>query len=113
MQDELGIAEVGLYDNFFDLGGNSLLGLQVIARLKKTFHMQIPAVALFEAPTVSALAKYVRPQKEAVPDQQRNVFVERRQRAKSATKQDGVAIIGMSGRFPGAAIGGTVLAKPV
>ncbi len=101
-QEELGIEQVGLYDNFFDLGGNSLLGLQVIARLKKTFHRQIPAVALFEAPTVSTLANYLRPATQDEPDKQKNIHVERRQRARQGIKQDGIAIIGMAGRFPGA-----------
>jgi acyl carrier protein len=57
----LGVKDIGPADNFFDLGGNSLMGLQVIARLKKEFQVQIPAVALFEAPTVSALARYLQP----------------------------------------------------
>ncbi len=56
-QQVLGLPQVGLYENFFDLGGNSLIGLHVISRLKKTFNMPIPAVALYEAPPVSALAR--------------------------------------------------------
>ncbi|HEU5382932.1 MAG TPA: SDR family NAD(P)-dependent oxidoreductase [Ktedonobacteraceae bacterium] len=101
-QEELGIEQVGLYDNFFDLGGNSLLGLQVIARLKKAFHRQIPAVALFEAPTVSTLAEYLRPSIQVAAAEQKNIHAERRRRARQGLKQDGVAIIGMAGRFPGA-----------
>ncbi|HEU5382931.1 MAG TPA: SDR family NAD(P)-dependent oxidoreductase, partial [Ktedonobacteraceae bacterium] len=100
----LGVEQVSPHDNFFDLGGNSLVALEVISRLKKAFRMQIPAVALFEAPTVSTLAKYLCP---SAPDAQvaakHNILEERRQRAKQHTQQDGIAIVGMALRFPGAA----------
>ena len=57
----LGLEQVGLHDNFFELGGNSLIALQLVSRLKREFKHQIPAVALFEAPTVRAMAEYLRP----------------------------------------------------
>ena len=104
-QQVLGVEQVGLYDNFFDLGGNSLVALDVISRLKKSLHMQIPAVALFEAPTVSALAKYLSPASSTTTNEsgkQRDALIKRRRQAKQATQQEGIAIIGMSGRFPGA-----------
>ena len=41
-QAALGIEQVGVNDNFFDLGGNSLIGLQLIARLKREFNIQMP-----------------------------------------------------------------------
>ena len=58
-QDLLGIEKLGIHDNFFDLGGNSLIGLKVIGRLKKELSINISVVALFEGPTVSALAKTI------------------------------------------------------
>ena len=58
-QDLLGINKLGIHDNFFDLGGNSLIGLKVIARLKKDLNIDLPMVALFEGPTISALAKVI------------------------------------------------------
>jgi phthiocerol/phenolphthiocerol synthesis type-I polyketide synthase E len=58
-QEILGIDQLGIHDNFFDLGGNSLIGLKVISRLKKELNIDIPIVALFEGPTVSALAKVI------------------------------------------------------
>ncbi|ABX06595.1 Beta-ketoacyl synthase [Herpetosiphon aurantiacus DSM 785] len=97
----LGIDEIGIHDNFFDLGGNSLIALQLIARLKKEFKTQVPAVAIFEAPTVSALVQYLLPDAPAVvPADAR--LAERRQRVRQTAEQDGIAIIGMVGRFPGA-----------
>ena len=97
----LGVKEVGLYDNFFDLGGNSLVALQVMAKLKKAFPVQIPAVALFEAPTVSSLVKYLLPVVEqSATDSQSHLLT--RQRSRQQTGQQDIAIIGMTGRFPGA-----------
>jgi NADP-dependent 3-hydroxy acid dehydrogenase YdfG len=47
---------VGAQDNFFDLGGNSLVGTQLIGRLRKRFGLALPLSLLFEAPTVSGMA---------------------------------------------------------
>jgi acyl transferase domain-containing protein/acyl carrier protein len=58
-QDLLGIEQLGIHDNFFELGGNSLIGLKVISRLKRELSVDLPIVALFEGPTVSALAKVI------------------------------------------------------
>jgi ubiquinone/menaquinone biosynthesis C-methylase UbiE/alpha-ketoglutarate-dependent taurine dioxygenase/acyl carrier protein len=47
---------VGIHDNFFDLGGHSLLGTQVIARLSKLFETPLQLRWLFQFPTVASLA---------------------------------------------------------
>jgi amino acid adenylation domain-containing protein len=57
----LGVDEVGAHDNFFELGGTSLAGVQVVSELKKRLGRDIPPVSIFEAPTVSALARYLTP----------------------------------------------------
>uniref|UniRef100_UPI002457B83A AMP-binding protein n=1 Tax=Nocardia farcinica TaxID=37329 RepID=UPI002457B83A len=54
--DVLGVARVGLDDDFFALGGNSLLATQVIARLGKALDTQLAVRDLFDASTVAALA---------------------------------------------------------
>jgi acyl transferase domain-containing protein/acyl carrier protein len=102
LQDVLGIEKVGLHDNYFELGGNSLVSLQVIAELQKEFDTQLSPIIIFEAPTVSELAKRLgpaKPQQEKVAVAQ---FAERRQCVKERTTRSGIAIIGMAGRFPGA-----------
>jgi amino acid adenylation domain-containing protein len=55
----LNIRNVGITDNFFDLGGHSLMAMQVIARIRKEFEVDIPISVLFEAPTIRGLAKEV------------------------------------------------------
>ncbi|HYG62913.1 MAG TPA: SDR family NAD(P)-dependent oxidoreductase, partial [Thermoanaerobaculia bacterium] len=57
----LGIDSVGVHDNFFELGGTSLTGIQLVTELKKSLSVDLPTVSIFEAPTVAALARYLRP----------------------------------------------------
>ncbi|WP_406236200.1 amino acid adenylation domain-containing protein [Nocardia sp. NBC_01009] len=57
--DVLGVARVGLDDNFFDLGGNSLLASQVTARLDAALNTRLAVRDLFDASTVGALALLV------------------------------------------------------
>lgn len=55
----LNIDKVGIYDNFFILGGDSLLGTQLISQICQTFAINIPLNILFELPTVAALAPFL------------------------------------------------------
>jgi amino acid adenylation domain-containing protein len=54
--DVLSLHNVGVDNNFFDLGGNSLLLMQAHVRLQQEFGRQIPVVELFRSPTVASLA---------------------------------------------------------
>jgi acyl carrier protein len=56
----LGIRQIGVHDNFFDLGGHSLKATQVVSRLRRAFHSEIPLRHLFEFPTVAELAVAIR-----------------------------------------------------
>ncbi|EKE80856.1 type I polyketide synthase [Idiomarina xiamenensis] len=101
-QNVLGIDEIGTDDNFFDLGGNSLVGLQVVAELRKEFDAELTPVVLYEAPTVAALAIYLVPEQAVIMADDSKVFSERREKARQAGMSNDIAIVGMSGRFPGA-----------
>ncbi|MFI6363201.1 amino acid adenylation domain-containing protein [Nocardia sp. NPDC050630] len=59
--DLLGIERVGADDDFFDLGGNSLVATRVVARLGSAIGSRVAVRAVFEAPTVTALAAAVTP----------------------------------------------------
>jgi acetyltransferase-like isoleucine patch superfamily enzyme/acyl carrier protein len=55
----LGLDRIGIHDNFFDLGGHSLLSLRVISRLNEVFKSDLSPVALFEHPTVAGLGAFL------------------------------------------------------
>ncbi len=56
-QGLLGIEQIGVQDNFFELGGDSLIGVQVLSRVKKDFAVALSSSALYEGPTIEALAQ--------------------------------------------------------
>ena len=65
LQEVLKVDRIGVDDNFFDLGGNSLLLVQVHGRLQEQFGREILLVEIFNHPTVRALAAHLEGEKGA------------------------------------------------
>jgi amino acid adenylation domain-containing protein len=65
-EEILDIRPIGVHDDFFALGGHSLLGTRVILRLAEVFHKELPLRSLFDAPTIAGLADLIQeaPRKE-------------------------------------------------
>ena len=59
-EEILDVRPIGITDNFFDLGGFSLLAVRLFARLKREFSRELPLATVFQAPTVEQLAAILR-----------------------------------------------------
>jgi amino acid adenylation domain-containing protein len=55
----LGVETVGVFDNFFEMGGHSLAATRLIAQLQSAFQIDIPLQALFLEPTIAGMAEHV------------------------------------------------------
>lgn len=56
-KDAFRIEKIGRHDNFFGLGGNSLLGMELTDMLAKRLAIQVPVVVLFQYPTIREIAE--------------------------------------------------------
>jgi len=65
--EALSLEHVGIHDQFFELGGNSLIGMRIVAQMNKGFHVNLSAAILYESPTISTLSKLLSPDKEPEP----------------------------------------------
>ena len=63
----LGIQPVGINDNFFDLGGNSLLAIRLFTQIQNSLQSQISLASLFQAPTIKQLADLLRKNSTSLP----------------------------------------------
>lgn len=63
----LKIQPIGINDNFFDLGGNSLLAMDLLAEIETTYQKHLPVSVIFQAPSIAALAEVIHA-KTVLPD---------------------------------------------
>lgn len=94
--DVLDLEDLGRDDNFFDLGGTSLLAIRVLEAARRERLGDVPAMALFRAPTPAQLA-------EAMVGRRDSLDASRMSVRREAQANEPIAIVGMAGRFPGAA----------
>jgi acyl carrier protein len=66
-QTVLRVDKVGIHDNFFDLGGQSLLMIQVQSKLREALKRDVSLVELFKYPSISTLAGYLAQEQSATP----------------------------------------------
>ena len=85
----LSLEKVGIHDRFFELGGNSLVGIRIVGQMRKIFDKNLSAAILYESPTVSALGRLLAPETEVETDEQTvNPHLERgRKRRKLQSKR--------------------------
>ena len=115
-QEVLGTATVGVTDNFFDAGGDSLLLTTVLRRINEWAPRPLTMPDMFAHPTVQALARHIdgaapgRPTlgPSAPPDASRHAAsagtpATAAPAAAPAAPADDIAVIGLAGRFPDAA----------
>ena len=91
-REVLRVERAGIHDNFFDLGGHSLLMAQVLRKVNAAFGSSLSMLDLFRYPTIQSLAAALTADGTPKPERKR------RERDGGA----GIAVIGMACRFPGA-----------
>jgi amino acid adenylation domain-containing protein len=93
-KEVLNLDSVSVNDNFFDIGGNSYSLMLVNNRINTLLNKTVPLMQLFENPTIASLIKSFNLNSDSQLLEKENVGV--------VTHNRDVAVIGMSGRFPGA-----------
>lgn len=92
--EELQIESIGLDDDFFDMGGSSVLAQKVISLMRQHLSLDLSVSKIYIHPTISELSAILGEQKN-----KEDLFVFKETNDKTTTAD--IAIIGMAGRFPG------------
>ncbi len=67
-QSLLGVKQVGIHDSFFELGGDSLTGTQLLSKLRQTFAIDLPIITIFDSPTIAQLAAAIQAKQQSQPE---------------------------------------------
>ncbi|KPA10853.1 protein containing Beta-ketoacyl synthase, partial [Candidatus Magnetomorum sp. HK-1] len=90
----LSATQIGPDDNFFQLGGNSLLVVRLIKEINEQLSLSLPVTALFQNPTISKLMSHIQPESP-------ETFTIKDEKSQAIDKGNmDIAIIGMNGIFP-------------
>ena len=109
----LQLDEVGIDDSFFELGGNSLAAVRMVSRYHARFGREISPIKVFQYPSISKLAELLDESEiksDFLADAENRARHRRREHYgaeavndnKDDSKRNAVAVVGMTGRFPGA-----------
>ncbi|MEM7355109.1 MAG: amino acid adenylation domain-containing protein, partial [Acidobacteriota bacterium] len=101
-QELLQVDEVGIEDNFFDLGGHSLLLVEAHARLREQLETDLSVIDLFQFPTIKALAAHLSGG-DGGAARQAESEARARHRRQASRDDSGIAIIAQALRLPDAA----------
>jgi len=97
-REVLGVEQVGREESFFDLGGHSLLLVEVQSRLRNRLNREVPVLDLFRYPDVASLARHL--SGEAEETEALVPVRERPHRSDQLTGSRDIAVIGLACRFP-------------
>jgi len=92
--EELKITEIGIEDDFFDIGGSSILAQKVTTSMKQLLSVDVPVSKIYIHPTIKELASILEEQNDT---EESFEFKAPNHYGSSAD----IAVIGMAGRFPG------------
>jgi aryl carrier-like protein len=54
-----GLERIGIHDNFLDMGGNSLLAMQIVSRIRSLYQIDFTLMELFEGPTIAQMSSVI------------------------------------------------------
>lgn len=94
----LKINKVGVLDSFFDLGGNSLMALRILAELKEKHEVEISIVKMFQYPTIEGQVASLEGDDDSGLKKRLENFAKKQ---RNSSNRD-IAVIAINGRFPGA-----------
>ena len=98
----LQISKIGIDDNFFEIGGTSLLAQKTVAILQRKHGYKVPITKLYQFPTIAGLAIFLDLEKEMGTAPSDDINETSNPSNETSNLSGDVAIIGMAGRFPGA-----------
>jgi amino acid adenylation domain-containing protein len=101
-QEVLKLDRIGINDNFFDLGGHSLLLAQVRGKIGKALQKEISMIDLFKYPTINTLANYLEQERGGKTGRETRLETSKSRNRGLPSQHHEIAVIGLSSRFPGA-----------
>ncbi|MCP4349673.1 MAG: SDR family NAD(P)-dependent oxidoreductase [Desulfobacterales bacterium] len=94
--------KLDIHENFFDLGGDSLMLVRFNNKLQEILSRNIPITSLFKYPTIAGLAEYLAQINEENTFDFQKIRDRVGKQKDTVSSRDAIAVIGMAGRFPGA-----------